>query len=184
MQIEAHTNSLFNSVTYRFGAMIVDPGDVWRFEGALNVLLTHAHFDHIYGLNELLRLSPTAKVFTNASGREMLLDARKNMSFYNESPFVFDHPDRVVVVEEGDEVCLGEGLVALAVFTPGHNPSCITWVVGDAVFSGDALIPGVKTVTNLPGGDKVAAARSEERIRALKGARTLYPGHPANPSPS
>jgi len=156
----------------------VDPGDVWEgFEGVETVLLTHAHFDHIYGLNELVKLSPMVKVYTNEAGREMLQNAKKNMSFYHETPFVFSHPELIAVVNDGDEIKLDNGLVAKAVFTPGHNPSCITWVVGDMVFSGDSLIPGVKTVTNLPGGDRRQAVESELLIRQLAVARTIYPGH-------
>jgi len=178
MSIDAHTNSLFDSVSYRLGKCLVDPGDCWMgFEGVAMVLLTHGHFDHIYGLNDVLTVSPGAVVYTNAAGREMLLNAKKNMSFYNESPFVFEHPDHIVEVEEGDEFDLCNGLTAKAVFTPGHNPSCITWVLGDAVFSGDSYIPGVKTVTNLPGGNRSQANESEELIKQLAIDRTIYPGH-------
>ncbi len=157
---------------------MIDPGDVWEgFNGVRAVLLTHAHFDHIYGMNELVKVSPEALVCTNDAGRDMLLDARKNMSFYNETPFVFDRPEQIRVVNDGDEVELGNGLVAKAIFTPGHNPSCITWVVNDMVFSGDSLIPGIKTVTNLPGGNRSQAVTSEEIIRQLAVGRTIYPGH-------
>jgi len=171
-------NSLFSSKTYRFGNAIVDPGDVWDgFNGISSVLLTHAHFDHIYGLNELLIHSPEAKVYTNEYGKAMLLDARKNMSFYNDTPFVIKCSEKIVTVEDCQEIEINIGVIAKAVFTPGHNPSCITWVIDDIVFSGDSLIPGIKTVTNLPGGNRQQANESEELIRHLAVGRTLYPGH-------
>lgn len=191
MIVHRIVNFFFNSCTYvvhreeSLQAMIVDCGDVEPIIDYLNenklvlshILLTHAHFDHIYGLNELLKLSPNALVYTNEAGRKMLLDARKNLSFYHETPFVFEYPNRIVVVADGDEVAIGSGLIAKAVFTPGHNLSCITWVVGDAVFSGDSLIPGVKTVANLPGGNRSQAVKSEEIIRQLAIGQTIYPGH-------
>lgn len=178
MNIDAHVNSLFNSMSYRLGSCLVDPGDGCDvFEDVGTVLLTHAHFDHIYGLNEVLVVSPGAIVFTNVMGREMLLDAKKNLSFYHEAPFVFKHPEQIVIVNDGDEVDLGNGGVAKVVFTPGHNPSCVTWVIGDMVFSGDSLIPGIKTVTNLPGSDKRQAKESEELIKRIAIGRTIYPGH-------
>lgn len=40
------------------------------------VLLTHAHFDHIYGLNEIIALFPTTKVYTNEFGKRMLLNEK------------------------------------------------------------------------------------------------------------
>ncbi len=50
-------------MSYAFSRVLVDPGDVWEgFKNVSAVLLTHAHFDHIYGLNELLEISPEAKV--------------------------------------------------------------------------------------------------------------------------
>jgi len=178
MNLDGHINSLFGSVSYRLGKCLIDPGDIWEgFEDITKVLLTHAHFDHIYGLNEVLKISPQAKVYTNKFGKEMLLNARKNMSKYHEMPFVFEHPESIVTVNDGDVVDLGGEITAKAVFTPGHNPSCITWIVGDALFTGDSYIPGIKTVTNLPGGNKQQATESEEIIRKLSVDRTIYPGH-------
>lgn len=165
-------------MSYRFGNTIVDVGDGWEgFNDVSTVLLTHGHFDHIYGLNDLFKISPEAKVYTNDKGKEMLLNARKNMSHYHGVPFVFEYPDSIVLVKDGDEVDLGNGLIAKAIFTPGHNPSCITWLKDDALFTGDAYISGIKTVTNLPGGNKIQAEESISLIKKLSLGRTIYPGH-------
>lgn len=182
MRIERHVNRIFNSMTYwtssNNGAWMVDPGDCNEgFERVHHVLLTHGHFDHIYGLNELLRKNPTAVVYTNAVGQEMLLDTKLNMSKYNETLFELKYPDRVVIVLDGDTVNLGNDKTAKAIFTPGHSDSCITWVVDDMVFCGDSYIPGVKTVTNLPGGDKQLAQQSEDLIKEISKGKFLYPGH-------
>lgn len=175
--IYRHTNSVFLSCTYRVGNVIIDPGDYWSgFGNVDHVLLTHAHFDHIYGLNTLLFMNPNIRVYTNSFGAEMLIDSKKNMSMYHETPFVFRYLESICLVEDGTELRVGD-LVAKAIFTPGHNPSCITWVMDDCVFSGDSLIPGVKTVTNLPKGDKVASIESEKIIMKLAIGRQLYPGH-------
>lgn len=165
-------------MSYAFNGILVDSGDVWvGFEGVLRILLTHAHFDHIYGLNKVLELNPDAKVYTNEEGREMLLDARRNLSLYHETPFVFEHPESIIIVNEGDEICLGDNIVAKAIFTPGHNPSCITWLVGECIFTGDSYIPGIKTITNLPKGNKVQAMESGRLILTLAEGKTIYPGH-------
>lgn len=176
--ILCHVNSLFNSVSYRYKGFVFDPGDSWEgFDDASAVLLTHAHFDHIYGLNELLKISSETKLYTNEIGREMLMNARKNLSFYHETPFVFDYPESIVTVKEHDEISIGNGTTAKAIFTPGHNPSCITWIIGDAIFTGDSYIPGIKTVTNLPGSNKLQAIESEELIKSLAIGKKIYPGH-------
>lgn len=175
-------NDCFSSVSYVIADhILIDPGDIKPSFGQIDiVLLTHAHFDHIYGLNELLSLSHEVKVYTNSTGKEMLLNAKKNLSFYHETPFVFEHPEQIVVVEDGDQINLGNDFTAKAVFTPGHNPSCITWVIGDSLFTGDAYIPGLKTVTNLPGGNRLQSEESLKLIKQLAKDRTIYPGHLIN----
>lgn len=175
--LKSKVNSLFSSITYRVGLTLVDPGDEQDWAGVEIVLLTHAHVDHIYGLNRVLELNPSALVYTNLAGREALLSDKKNMSRYHETPFVFAYPENIRVVDDGDEINLGDGLVAEAHFTPGHNPGCITWVIGDSIFTGDSYIPGIKTVTNLPGSDKALAAQSELLIKKLAEGKRIFPGH-------
>ena len=171
-------NNLFKSKSYLFENLLLDPGDRW--EGFLNVstiLLTHAHFDHIYGVNRVLELNPTAKVFTNEFGKRMLLDARQNLSLYHGSPFTLNYPEKIVTVFNGEEIEGAGGLKAKAIFTPGHNPSCITWLIGNALFTGDSFIPGIKTVTNLPKGNKTEAEKSEKLIKEISQGKVIYPGH-------
>lgn len=188
MVIRQVINTIFNSCSYVLAqgqrSWLIDCGDVDRLlplvDGQLcGVLLTHAHFDHIYGLNHLLSIFPAIPVYTNQQGREGLLSDKVNLSRYHEEPFVLDNPDNIQIVDDNDDINLFEGIDAHAVFTPGHCPSCVTWVIGDAVFTGDSYIPGIKTVTVLPHADESMAAHSEKLIRSLQGHRTIYPGHPA-----
>lgn len=181
MLIKSLVNSVFNSIEYKYGSVLLDPGDDWiDFRTTSTVLLTHAHFDHIYGLNRVIELNPDVRVYTNESGRGMLLNARKNLSFYHESPFEIFDPTRIVVVNDRNEIYLTNGMMAKAIFTPGHNPSCITWQIEDALFTGDSFIPGIMTVTNLPGGNKLQAEESIALIKRLAIGRTIYPGHLVN----
>lgn len=168
----------FNDVLW-----LVDCGDIGPLLALLDgkilkgILLTHAHFDHIYGLNDLLKQFPDALVYTNECGKEGLLNARKNMSFYHETPFVFEYPENIRIVNDGDEIELSEGLKAQVVSTPGHHPSCLSYIIDDAIFTGDSYIPGTKVVTNLPRGDKRQAQESLEKIMQLSKTLTVYPGH-------
>lgn len=61
--------------------------------------------------------------------------------------------------------------------TPGHNPSCLCFGVRDFFFTGDAFIPGIPTVTNLPGGNKQQAKDSLDRIQSLIHNNTICAGH-------
>ena len=191
IEVKQICNSVFTSCSYvishRAGggnAWIVDCGDVEPLVKALKgkqpicVLLTHAHFDHIYGLNNLLRLFPDTLVYTNENGRDALLNEKRNLSYYHETPFVFEHPQQIRLVNDGDEIELIENLNAKVISTPGHNPSCLTYIVGDAIFTGDSYIPGTKVITNLPKGNKKQAQESLDKMMQLliKGF-TVYPGH-------
>ena len=143
--------------------------------------MTHAHFDHIYGLPELLKLYPNCKIYTNEIGRETLSDARLNMSLYHETPLAVEGP-QVQICGEGEEIPVFGNLMAKVFETPGHHPSCLTFEVEDYLFTGDAYIPGVKVVTNLPGGNKEIAKASKDRIEAMMANHQLCAGHSQNES--
>ena len=145
----------------------------------VGVLLTHVHFDHIYGLNKLKRLSPDCKVFTNDFGQKSLTDPKRNFSRYHTDveDFVFEYPESVVVVGEGERIKLFEGVYADVFFTPGHDESCLCFEVGESLFTGDAYIPGVKTVTTFPHSSKKKAIESDLRISSMARGMTIYPGH-------
>jgi glyoxylase-like metal-dependent hydrolase (beta-lactamase superfamily II) len=159
---------------------LIDPGnvrvviDIVKHANLIikGVLLTHSHFDHIYGLNDIVASFPTVPVYTNEFGAKMLVSAKLNMSKYHETPFEFQYPENIVIVAENTEidpfrVCE----------TPGHSPSCLTFVTDNAIFTGDAYIPGIAVVTNLPKGNKEQAKQSVQKILDLASGRTIYPGH-------
>ena len=186
MIIRQIVNTVFRSCSYVIShegcSWLVDCGDLDQIlplvDGKLQgVLLTHAHFDHIYGLNSLMILNPGLSVYTNQVGLDTLLNDKLNFSRYYGEPIIFNEPDRVKFVEDGEWVELFDGIRAQAVFTPGHSPCCVTWMIDDALFTGDSFIPGVKTVTNIPHSNKDLAAESEALIRELAEHRTIYSGH-------
>jgi len=191
LRIKEIVNSIFTSKTYilykegRGSAWLVDIGDVEPVLAFLKekgltvagVMITHGHFDHIYGLPSLVEYFPGCKVYATEYGKESLASDKLNMSRYHESPMRYEG-DNVVVVHEGDEVRLFEDEPQMVFYeTPGHNPGCLTMVVGDLIFTGDAYIPGVKVNTQLPHADKVLARQSLERILRLAEGKRILSGH-------
>lgn len=189
MTIHQIVNSVFNSCSYVLTqdkqSWLVDCGDVDKIlpliDGKLQgVLLTHAHFDHIYGLNDLESLFPGVPVYTIMAGLNGLMSDKLNFSRYYGEPFIFDSPDNVKLVNDGECISLFDGVEIKAVATPGHSPGCVTWLTSNAIFTGDSYIPGVKTVTNLPHSDKDLALKNEALIRQMVENRSIYPGHAAS----
>ena len=103
LKIHRIINTLFSSNTYVLyeeessSAWLVDCGDVapiihWCEENRKiieGVFLTHCHFDHIYGLNELYAYNPLLKVYTSSNGAVALVSPRFNLSLYHEQPFIY-----------------------------------------------------------------------------------------------
>ena len=185
-------NSVFTSKTYFLtqegnpSVWLVDCGDVPPIVDMLSsmggafiikgVLLTHVHYDHIYGLPRLTEKFPSLRVYTNEYGKNALTDIRLNYSKYHNDPIEYES-ENVVTCDEGTMIELFDGVQAKVYHTPGHNPSCLTYEVGDYLFTGDAYIPGIKVVTTFKGGDKVKAAESVERILQLAEGKVVCPGH-------
>lgn len=191
--IEIHdiTNSIFTSKTYILSkeggskAWLVDIGDLEPVLEYLNekkltvegVFLTHAHFDHIYGLEELVEHYPNCKVFVTEYAKQALASDKLNMSRYHGDRINYDR-DNVVVVHEGESVKLFEDEPQIVFYeTPGHNPGCLTMVMSNIIFTGDAYIPGVGANTRLPRANKEQAKESLERILKMAEGKTVLSGH-------
>lgn len=191
--IEIHdiTNTIFTSKTYILSkdgcdkAWLVDIGDVEPVLEYLNAkhlavegtLLTHAHFDHIYGLEALVERFPECKVYVTEYAKQALASDKLNMSRYHGDRINYDK-DNVVVVHEGESMKLFEDEPQMVFYeTPGHNPGCLTMVMGNIIFTGDAYIPGVGANTRLPRANKEQAKESLERILKLSKGKEILSGH-------
>ena len=190
LTVDFITNRVFNSRTYILSdekydrVWLVDCGDTDRVldmigkKSVEGVLLTHAHSDHIYGLEELLKRIPAVKIYTNVAGVEALKSPKLNISHYHsEYPDIsIDAPDNVCVLKEGDSLeVLGKSVKVYE--TPGHAPSCLTYIIGKMAFTGDAYIPEVKVFTVFPHANKKQAELSVERILQLTADFHIMPGH-------
>ena len=152
-------NNVFASNTFLISqddgrdVWLVDIGDYDKVASILpsdakvrGLLLTHTHFDHIYGINELCMNHPECVVYTSEYGHLALKSAKKNFSFYHEHPIEFNGGN-VFVLKEGDILTLFQGISLSVYSTPGHCPSCLTYITENCIFTGDAYIPGVAVVS-------------------------------------
>lgn len=108
---------------------------------------------------------------------EGLSDDRKNLSFYHEQPLKFV-PRKFEIVQDGEIINLSGEIELIAHFTEGHCEGCITYITDNYIFTGDALIPNIPTVTKLKTGSKLLAKASVNKIKNLTTKRSIIcPGH-------
>ena len=167
-------------------AVIIDPSfypeKIWQAVMKLGVtpekiLLTHAHVDHIAGLNFLRGKYPDAKVYMHEKDLPLLRSASLNLSDMLPEPILCEKPD--VLVREGDHIT--EGAMDLRVLeTPGHTPGGISFYEEKEgiVFTGDSLFQGSIGRTDFPGGSMTTLVESiRKELFALPDAVHVLSGH-------
>lgn len=189
MKIKQIINSIFTSNTYvvddKIDAVsLIDIGDIQPIIDYLNkekkyvkfVFLTHTHYDHIYGIRELIRYYPDCIVYTSSFGKDALKSDKLNFSRYHNDPIILSG-NNIEALHEGDKIELSADINLEVLETPGHDKSCLTYKIGNNLFSGDSYIPGLKVIASFPNSNKVDAENSKERIKSLAEGMNLYPGH-------
>lgn len=127
------------------------------------VFLTHPHYDHIGGINELLKHYPKMQVLGSGQTLSALNNPKENLSFYHEEPVVFSGSS-CVVLDNLLEYELYQN-VKLEIFqTPGHYTGSLTFKLDNYWFTGDSLVPGYPVVTKLKGGDRRINQVSLDRL--------------------
>ena len=147
--------------------------------GAKNIkyiLLTHGHFDHIFGVAGLKEASG-AKVVIHKNDAEFLLDPKKSLSEGNmREPQIPVEAD--ITVDEGDVLYLGEEKIEV-LHTPGHTQGCVCYVLPKerVMITGDTLFCMTAGRTDLYGGDEQMLIDSLKRLIAIEGDYRVLPGH-------
>ena len=85
--------------------------------------------------------------------------------------------------EDGDTYSIGN-MKAVAMYTPGHTPACMTHVVGDAAFVGDTLFmpDGGSARADFPGGDAATLFDSIMKVLTLPDDMRLFMCHDYGPN--
>ena len=156
---------------------VVSTGSVDRVTAVLRreglqlraILETHAHADHLSGAAVLRARFPGAIVAIGARIQEVQ-DAFKAIFGLGDEFRPDGHQfDRLLV--DGETFRAGS-LAIRVIATPGHTPACVSYLIGDAVFTGDALfMPDYGTGRcDFPRGSAAALYRSvTTRLYALPG---------------
>ncbi len=99
------------------------------------VLETHAHADHLSGSQFLKRRFDSLVAIGE---RITLVQETFKPVFDLPAAFPTDGSQFDRLLQDG-EVLRAGGLEIKVLATPGHTPACVSYLIGDAVFTGDAL---------------------------------------------
>lgn len=136
------------------------------------VLLTHGHFDHIGAVAELQK--DGLKVYMSEKDSGFTTNPRSGgfpeFAKYTK-PFKAD-----VFVKDGDILVLA-GLKFTVIETPGHTKGGITYLVENALFTGDTLFHLSIGRTDLEGGDFNTLISSIKNKLFVYTDKIVYPGH-------
>lgn len=141
------------------------------------IILTHAHIDHIAGLDELRRAFPGTPAAIHQAEAEFLEDPMLNLSGAYGEPFSTRRAERSL--EAGEELELS-GTRWRVIHTPGHSPGGITlWCeAGGVALVGDTLFAGSIGRFDFPTSDERALYSSiSKKLYALPDATRVLPGH-------
>jgi len=139
------------------------------------ILETHAHADHMTAA-PYLKSKLGGQIGIGAGIKTVQATFAK--VFNAEPAFKTDGSQFDRLFADEDEFQIG-ALAARVLYTPGHTPACVTYVIGDAAFVGDTLfMPDFGTArTDFPGGDAATLYRSIERILSLPPKTRLFLCH-------
>ena len=135
------------------------------------ILLTHGHFDHVGAVEKIVEKTGCALWMCEGDWSQRI--SPLTSYFY---PIANCDFTEVQFCEEGQEISAA-GLSFRVLETPGHTHGSVCYLCGNAMFSGDTLFAGSCGRTDLPGGDWNTIQESLQRLAALKGSYTVYPGH-------
>ena len=158
-------------------AAVVDPGDDGAFladclkKKGLKlqyILLTHGHFDHIGGVEELAETCGSQPaIYISESDMGLPSTFGENVQL---------DPKTVTFWKEGDEIVM-DSVRFQVISTPGHTPGSVCLICEDVIFSGDTLFQGSCGRTDFPGGSWKQMSASLKRLHDLPGDYTVLSGH-------
>jgi hydroxyacylglutathione hydrolase len=141
-----------------------------------HILLTHSHFDHVAGLDELKQLT-NVPIYIHPDAVELLRGASMSAAFFGLRIPSPPPPDEMLA--EGQIIEVGT-LRVHVLYTPGHAPGHVSFHLPDyrVIFDGDVLFQGSIGRTDLPGGDHELLLRTiREKLLVLPDSTRVFSGH-------
>ena len=164
-------------------ALIVDAGaNAEELEKALKakgleakaVILTHGHFDHVWGMESTAKRL-NVPVYIHEADADMPDDGEKNgyMMCYGRNIHL-GRADKTL--KDGDVIPFGGGEIKV-IHTPGHSRGSVCYLAEDSLITGDTLFSNSVGRWDLYGGSVDELRSSLFALTLLDEDLTIYPGH-------
>ncbi len=137
------------------------------------ILLTHGHYDHIGGVEEV-RKATGAAVYIHENDAIMLKSARHNLAAQI-TPLPYTPVKEYITMKDGEEIAIGSRSFTV-MHTPGHTSGSVCFLTEDVMLSGDTLFYHSIGRTDL-GGSPVQMRESLKKLKALPIDYRVYTGH-------
>lgn len=140
-----------------------------------SILLTHAHYDHVEGIDALEKKYPVP-VIAHVKAPEMLNALPHQAAMFDLS---WDKPIPTISreLDEGDSIQFGREEMKVF-YTPGHSPCSISFIGKNEAFVGDLIFFDAVGRTDFIGGSLDELMSSiRQKIFNLPPSMTLYCGH-------
>ena len=181
------TNAYLLGCDVSMTAAIIDPS--WNGRGIVamadeagyeitHILLTHTHFDHVAGLEDVKMLTG-APIYVHPEAVPMLSRAGMSAALFGIRIPQVPNPDETLT--PGQKLTIGQ-LNVDVLYTPGHAPGHVSFHLPAyrVIFSGDVLFQGSIGRTDLEGGSLERLLQSiREQLLTLPDETRVFSGHGA-----
>lgn len=194
MQVKKFVNSPVASNSYiiytlnQKECIIIDPGtkdahDIISFleEQDLEpsyVILSHEHFDHVWGVNTLKHKYSNCKIVCSAICASKLAIPQNyfNLLYYNDDSYYDVKDIDIVFTESYNLIWAGHNIQLL--YTPGHTDGSICIYIDQVLFSGDTLIFQTKPLLKKKyGASLIDYCETLKMLLNLPECTVVLPGH-------
>lgn len=188
--IKLHNNGEFSENTWIYTnedtkeAIIIDPGtELEKLYKLINdytinyIFITHSHFDHIQGLQELKKKYPSSIIVAHTEADKAIQDPAKNLSSIMGLDIIAPKADLTYNTEQ--TTIKAAGHTWTIIYTPGHTEDHTVFLSDDgALFAGDLIFAGGGIGrTDFPGANPDIMPSSIKKVLSLPEDTVVYSGH-------